>query len=72
MRLLLHSLGLPWLVCILWSHFVILWAYGPLFLSFELNGLYIAVFFLHLFYIVGLLLPLSYFCQKWASTLLYT
>ena len=60
MGLLLHSLELPWPVCFLWSHFVILWACGPLFLTFRLNGLYFAIFFLHSFFIL-----LGFFCH-WA------
>ena len=112
---LLHSLGLPWPVCFLWSHFVILWARGfairaqwsllcnflsspfhPVFafflflmiptgfllhslgflgpfaffgatllfcglgvLPFGLNDLYFAIFFLHLFILLG------FFCH-WA------
>ena len=38
---------------------IILWAGLPLFLPFWPNGLYFTAFFLHLFHIVGLLLPLG-------------
>ena len=48
---------------------IILWAYGPLFLPFWPNGLYIAAFFLHSFHIIGLFLPLDPFVKKWASTI---
>ena len=44
--------------------FIILWVYEPLFLSFWPNGLYFAGFFLHLFHIVGLLLPFGPFVKN--------
>ena len=58
MSLLLHSLGLPWPVYLFWSHFVFLWARGPLFLPFRFQWVLLFTMFSFFtpFYIVGLLL----------------
>ena len=65
MGLLLHSLGFSWPVCFLWSHFVILWARGSLFLLFGLNGFFtLLLFFLHPFLYCWAFSVIGPFCQN--------
>ena len=65
MGLLLHSLRFSWPVCFLWSHFVILWARGPLFLLFGLNGFFtLLLFFLHPFLYCWAFSVIGPFCQN--------
>ena len=63
--LLLHSLGLPWHVYLLWSHFVILWARGPLFMPFGFQWVLLYYFFfLHPFLYCWASFVIEPFCYK--------
>ena len=64
MGLLLHPLGLPRPVLLSLRPLIILWACEPSFLLFWPNGPYFTIFFLHLYHIVGLLLPLGPFVKN--------
>ena len=64
MCLLLHSLGLPWPVCFLWSYVVILWVRGPLFLPFGLTDFILLFYFLTLFSYCWASSVIGTFCQN--------